>query len=464
MEQRKKIGFLLGPFLFLVAYFSPLLPHNPKANSLLAVFLLVVVWWVTECIPIPITALLIPVFITVFHIAPVKEAFAPFANPIIMLFLGSFMLARAMSVHALDQKLAYSILSLKSIGHKKTRILFAFGLTTVFLSLWISNTATTAMMFPIALGVMGTFDSEKGKKGTPPFNLILLLTLAYSASIGGIGTPIGSPPNLIAIGMLEKLTAYRITFFQWMIIAFLVLIPMFFVLFYFMKFRLRGQQNVLVAFSVTVFLWVFPGFVSLVWGREAPLFLWLQEHFPEAAAAIIGAGLLFILPVNLKRGQFTLSLKEALKIDWGTLLLFGGGLSLGFQMFETGLADSIGNFFISSGGSAASLSLITLLSVAFSVYLTELTSNTASANMVIPIIIAISNAASINPLPPVLGSAIGCSFAFMLPVATPPNAIIYGSGLVRLPQMMKFGFWMNIAGIIIIWVAVTFIAPLLGLI
>jgi len=489
MEQRKKIGFFLGPFLFLVVYFFPLLPQNTKANSLLAVFLLVVVWWVTECIPIPITALLIPIFITVFHIAPVKEAFAPFANPIIMLFLGSFMLARAMSVHALDQKLAYSILSLKSIGHRKTRILFALGLTTVFLSLWISNTATTAMMFPIALGVLGTFDSEKGKKGTPPFSIILLLTLAYSASIGGIGTPIGSPPNLIAIGMLEKLADYRITFFQWMIIGFLVLVPMFLVLFYFMKFKLsreknsgeltnilpfkekkvqqgwrRAQKNVLVAFSVTVFLWVFPGFVSLVWGRKAPLFLWFQEHLPEAAAAIIGAGLLFILPVNLKRGQFTLSLNEALKIDWGTLLLFGGGLSLGFQMDATGLAVAIGKFLLSLGPGAASLSLITLLAVAFSVYLTELTSNTASATMIIPIIIAISKVASISPLPPVLGSAIGCSFAFMLPVATPPNAIIYGSGLVRLPQMMKFGFWMNIAGIIIIWVGIRFIAPLLGLI
>jgi sodium-dependent dicarboxylate transporter 2/3/5 len=489
MEQRKKIGFLLGPFLFLIAYFFPLLPQNKKASSLMAVFLLVVVWWVTECIPIPITALLIPIFITVFQIAPVKEAFAPFANPIIMLFLGSFMLARAMSVHALDQKLAYSILSLKSIGHKKTRILFALGLTTVFLSLWISNTATTAMMFPIALGVLGTFDSEKGKKGTPPFSIILLLTLAYSASIGGIGTPIGSPPNLIAIGMLEKLADYRITFFQWMIVGFLVLVPMFFVLFYFMKFRLRGeknsgkltsilpfkgkkvqqgwwraQKNVLVAFSVTVFLWVFPGFVSLVWGRKAPLFLWFQEHLPEAAAAIIGAGLLFILPVNLKRGQFTLSLNEALKIDWGTLLLFGGGLSLGFQMDATGLAVAIGKYLLSLGPGAASLSLITFLAVAFSVYLTELTSNTASATMIIPIIIAISKVASISPLPPVLGSAIGCSFAFMLPVATPPNAIIYGSGLVRLPQMMKFGFWMNIAGIIIIWVGIRFIAPLLGLI
>jgi len=363
------------------------------------------------------------------------------------------------------------------------------GLTTMFLSMWISNTATTAMMFPIALGILDAFEPEKDKKASSTFSIILLVTLAYAASIGGIGTPIGSPPNLIAIGMLEKLTGYRITFFQWMTIGFLVLIPMFFVLFYFMKFMLRAeknsgataniippkeikvqrglgraQKNVLAAFSVTVFLWVFPGVISLVWGREAPLFLWLQEHFPESLAPIIGAGLLFILPVNLRRGQFTLSLKDALKIDWGTLLLFGGGLSLGFQMFETGLADAIGKFFISPGGSAASLSLITFLSIAFSVYLTEVTSNTASATIIIPIIIGISNAASINPLPPVLGSAIGCSFAFMLPVATPPNAIIFGSGLIRLPQMLKFGFWLNIAGIIIIWVGIRFIAPLLGLI
>ncbi len=488
MELRKKLGFFLGPLCFLLAYFSPVLSESPKAHRLLAIFFLIVVWWVTECIPIPLTALLVPVFITAFRVASAKEAFAPFANPIIMLFLGSFILARAMSVHALDQKIAFSILSMKKIARKKSRILFAFGLTTIFLSLWISNTATTAMMFPIALGILGTLHSEKEKKGGPSFSLILLLGLAYSASIGGIGTPIGSPPNLIAIGMLDKLADYRITFFQWMVIGFLVLIPMYFFLFFFMKFKLgpeknsklsmdltslknkkepglsKSQKNVLAAFSVTVFLWTFPGFISLVWGREAPLFLWFQQHFPESVAAIIGAGLLFLLPVNLSQGEFTLSLKEALKIDWGTLLLFGGGLSLGFQMFETGLADTIGKFFISSGGSAVSLSLITLFSVAFSVFITELTSNTASANMIIPIIIAISKSASINPLPPVLGSAIGCSFAFMLPVATPPNAIIYGSRMVPLPQMMKFGFWMNIAGIIIIWLGIRFVASFLGLV
>jgi sodium-dependent dicarboxylate transporter 2/3/5 len=487
MELRKKIGFFLGPLLFFLAYISPLLPHQPKARSLLAVFLLVVVWWVTECIPIPVTALLIPVFITAFGIASANEAFAPFANPIIMLFLGSFILARGMSVHALDRKLAYSILSLKPIGHRKTRILFALGLTTAFISMWVSNTATTAMMYPIALGILSTFNSEK--KENSSFGLVLLLASAYASSIGGIATPVGSPPNLIAIGMLEKLASFKITFFQWMLIGLLVLIPMYFALFLILKFRLRKekdsketqttfspenekaqkgltrpQQNVLIAFCVTVALWILPGLVSIILGRDSSLSLWLEKHFPESVVAIIGAGLLFILPVDLKRGQFTLSLKEALKVDWGTLLLFGGGLSLGMQMFETGLADAMGRFFISSGGSSASLSLITLVSVVFSVCLTEVASNTAAANMIIPVVIAISKAASVNPLPPVIGSAIGCSFAFMLPVSTPPNAIIYGSGLVPLTKMVNYGFWLEITGIIIIWVCVRFVAPFLGLI
>ncbi len=488
MENRKKIGFFLGPILLLITYFSPLLEHNPKAHSLLAVFFLIVVWWVTECIPIPITALLIPVFITIFQIASIKEALAPFANPIIMLFLGSFILARAMCVHGLDQKLAFSVLSVKAIAQKRTRVLFALGLTSLFLSMWISNTATTAMMYPIALGVMDAFRSQNNKGKGPSFGVILLLTLAYAASVGGIGTPIGSPPNLIAIGMLENLANYRIPFFHWMIIGFLVLIPMYFVLFFLMRFNLRredkkdpplnmsslqklvkkekltpAQRNVLIAFSVTVFLWIFPGLISLIMGRQSSSYLWLRAHIPESAAALIGAAMLFFLPVNSSRGKFTLSLKEAMKIDWGTLLLFGGGLSLGFQMFETGLADAIGTFFISLGGDAASLTLITLLSVALSVFLTEITSNTASANMIIPIIIAVSNAASVNPLPPVLGSAIGCSFAFMLPVATPPNAIIYGSGMIRLPQMMKIGFWLNICGIILIWLMIRFVVPALGI-
>lgn len=489
METRKKIGFIFGPVLFITALLAPLLPGNPQAHNLLAVFLLVVVWWVTECLPIPITALLIPVLITALKIAPVEDAFVPFANPIIMLFLGSFILARAMCVHALDRKLAFSVLSIKAIGQKKTRVLFALGLTSLFLSMWISNTATTAMMYPIALGVMDAFDSGRDKNKPYSYGILLLLTLAYAASVGGIGTPIGSPPNLIAIGMLEKLANYQVTFFQWMTVGFIILIPMFLFLTVIMRSRLRfqknpartvnlsglsgqtegkrltkAQKNVFAAFSVTVFLWIFPGFVSLVWGRNSTLFLWMRDHFPEAVAAIIGAGLLFVLPVDLKKGRFTLTLQEAVRVDWGTLLLFGGGLSLGFQMFETGLADHIGEAILSLTGRSAGLPLITLLAVAFSVFLTEMTSNTASANMIIPIIIAFSNSASISPLPPVLGCAIGCSFAFMLPVATPPNAIVFGSGMIKLPQMIKIGFWLNIGGILIIWMGVIILAPLLGLI
>ncbi|MBN2246581.1 MAG: SLC13/DASS family transporter [Candidatus Aminicenantes bacterium] len=489
MESRKKVGFFLGPFLFVLAYFSPLLSENPKAHCLLAVFLLIVVWWVTECIPIPVTALLIPVFMVFFQIAPAKDAFAPFADPIIMLFLGSFILARAMTVHALDRKLALSVLSLRWIKQKRERALFALGLTSLFLSMWISNTATTAMMFPIALGVLDAFRSIGNERKGASFSIILLLTLAYAASIGGIGTPIGSPPNIIAIRMLERMAGYRITFFQWMIIGFLVLIPMYFALFFFMRSKIkkgdygkdhldlsdlrdkeskkglsRAQKNVLIAFSITVFLWVFPGVIALIRGQESPLYLWFRNHIPESAAAVIGASLLFFLPVRWRGGEFTLSFKEAVRIDWGTLLLFGGGLSLGFQMFETGLADAIGKFFISLGGDSAGQALITLLAVAFTVFMTELTSNTASANMIVPIIIAVSQAAGINPLLPVIGSAIGCSFAFMLPVATPPNAIVFGSGMVRLTEMMKYGFWLNIFGISIIWLVVNFLVPILGLI
>jgi len=487
VETRKKLGFFLGPLLFLGVYFSPILKENPQAHSLLAIFVLTVVFWITECIPIPVTALLIPVFITVFHVASAKEAFAPFSNPIIMLFLGSFILARAMCVHALDRKLAFAVLSSKTVAQKSTRILLAFGVITIFLSLWISNTATTAMIYPIALGMMDAFNSAGKKKGGIPIGVVFLLSIAYSASIGGIGSPIGSPPNLIAIGMLEKLVDYKITFFQWMVMGFLILVPMYFVLFFYIRARMkknqigrienipslmekripkgltRGQINVLIAFSVTVFLWIFPGFVSLFWGREAPVYIWFSRHIPEAVAAIMGACLVFFLPVDRKKGLFTLSFKEAMNIDWGTLILFGGGLSLGFQMFNTGLADVIGNLFISLGGDSAGMPLVCLLSITLAVFMTELTSNTASANMIIPIIIAISTAASINPIPPVIGSAIGCSFAFMLPVATPPNAIVYGSGQIRLPHMMKIGFFLNIAGIIVIWFGVVILAPLLGL-
>ena len=455
-----------------------IIEYQPLVNSQSAVMILTVVaiLWFSEGISLVATSLLIPVLIVLTDIRTPQAALSPFFDPAVALIFGGFLIGRALTKYELDKRLALLILS-RGDGSGSSLILTVMGITA-FLSMWISNTATAAMMYPIALGILEAFRSGDGNNISSSFGTILLLTLAYAASIGGIGTPIGSPPNLIAIGMLERLVDYRVTFFQWMVIGFLILIPMFFVVSFLMKWKLRGeksaqrskpvlsiqkdesksplnraQKNVLMAFSVTVFLWIFPGFVSLIWGRESPVFLWFHDHFPESVAAIIGASLLFFLPIKPSLGEFTLSLKDALKIDWGTLLLFGGGLSLGFQMFETGLADAIGKFFISMGGGSASLTLIILLSVTFSVFLTELTSNTASANMVIPIIIAISNAASINPVPPVLGSAIGCSFAFMLPVATPPNAIVFGTQRLRIAQMARVGLVLNFVGVVCITAA-----------
>ena len=480
MELRKKIGLFLGPFLFLLTFLSPILKEKPQAHNLLCIFFLIVCWWVTEAIPISLTALCIPILIIAFGISSAKEAFSPFAHPIIFLFLGSFILARAMRVHQLDEKFAHSILSIKIISQSYIRILFAFGAVTLFLSMWLSNTATTAMMYPIGLGLLSAYKSSLNERSLQEFSIVVMLLTAYSSSIGGIGTPIGSPPNLIAIGMLEKFANYKITFFQWMLINFFILTPMFFFLFFLLKLKLPGnkfghktsfkektkfskaQKNVIIAFSITVSLWITPGIVALICGKDSDIYLWLSQHLPESVAALIGVCLLFLMPVNWKKGIFTLSMSEALKIDWGTLLLFGGGLSLGFQMFNTGLAEIIGKGFINLF-SSRSHSLITLLAIILGVYLTEVTSNTATANMIIPIVIAISKAANINPLPPVLGSAIGASFAFMLPVATPPNAIIYGSRLVPLTKMIKTGFWLNNIGIIIIWIVITYFIPLLGI-
>lgn len=485
MGGRKAAGFVLGPLLFCLALALPVLEDNPDARKVLAVFLLAAVWWVTEALPIPITALLIPVLFTALRVAGAEESFAPLANPIIFLFLGSFLLARAMSLHGLDKRLAVSVLSWRAVAGRPSRVLLAFGLVTAGLSLWLSNTATTAMMIPIALGVLSSLPQAGAQGKRLTFATSLCLITAYASSIGGIGTPVGSPPNLITLGMLDSLAGVRITFFHWMLIAALVYLPMMTALVFYLKLKTvriepspvsvprplaektgglsRPQKNVLLAFGLTVTLWVLPGLLSLLFGAGFPAVRWFQKSLPESSAAVIGAALLFLLPVDLKQGRFTCGLGELMRIDWGTLLLFGGGLCLGTQMFTSGLAEAIGASFLNLGGRSVGLPLLTLMAVVFSIFLTEVVSNTAAANMVVPVVIAVCRASSLDPVAPVLGAGLACSYAFMLPVATPPNAIIYGSGLVPLPAMIRAGLWLNLFGIVFIWLAVSVLAPLLGL-
>ncbi|MFN4182824.1 MAG: SLC13 family permease, partial [bacterium] len=413
---------------------------------------------------------------------------APFADPIIFLFLGSFILARAMQVHRLDRRLAFLLLSLPAVSRSAHRILFTFGAFCAFLSMWMSNTATTAMMLPIALGIIRAFPeprNEKEKKHASNFATSVMLMLAFSASVGGIGTPVGTPPNLIGIGMMEKLLNIQISFFSWMEMALPLLVVMFLFLFLVMillhpfsavlmdisewlkKEREKlgkwswGEINCLVAFSLAVLLWIFPGFLSIIYGTQSDVYQGYNRILPEGIVALLSAGLLFILPVDWKKSKFTLTWKEAIQIDWGTLLLFGGGLSLGNLMFQTGLAEEIGKGLLSLTR-AQSLWSITASSAILGILISETTSNTASANMVVPVMIALAKTAGVSAVLPALAGTLGASFGFMLPVSTPPNAIVYGSGLVSLQKMLRAGISFDFIGFFIIFFGLRLLAPLFG--
>jgi sodium-dependent dicarboxylate transporter 2/3/5 len=489
---RKRIALILGPALAVIMRLMPFPGLDPRAHTLAAVIAWIVVWWIGEPVPIPVSALLGAFLCIVSGVADAKTVLAPFAEPTIYLFLGSFILARAMSVHGLDRRFAYSILSMRWIGDRAWRVLFAYGAIAAFISMWISNTATTAMMLPIGMGIVsamsGLMEKQAGRGGDPArFATGMLLMAAYASSAGGIGTPVGTPPNLIGLAMIEKFAGVRIPFFQWMLFA----VPMLLVMYLFLFLMLyglhkpeiavipgsrehvraelarlgswsRGQKNSLAAFLVTVVLWVVPGFLALAWGSDSAQARWYSGRLPEAAAALAGAILLFVLPLDRRKGEFTLTWRQAVEIDWGTLLLFGGGLSLGNLMFQTGLADQVGQGLLRLSG-AGSLWGITFAAIFIAILASETTSNTAAANMVVPVIISLSVAAGVNPVPPALGAILGCSWGFMLPVSTPPNAIVYGSGLVPIVKMVRAGLLFDLAGGLLIWAGLRLLLPLAGL-
>ncbi len=475
MSIRKKIGFFLGPLLFLAVYFFPV--HMPlRAHRLLALFAFVITYWLLEVIPIGITALLGAALMVPLGITGTKEAFSSFSNPIVMLFLGSFIIAEAMVVHNLHRRIALYILSRKWVTSSFFGFITGIALIPFFLSMWMSNTATTAMMLPITLGILNLVENKKGKKIDTHAGILLLI--AYSASIGGIATPVGTPPNLIALGFLKNL-GLEIGFFRWMLfalpVAFLTLIFLILYMYFsiekpdFKKEKIyeevikeqkslgrmtSGERNVLYTFIVVVVLWILPGFFRAI-GKIADvpelvnLYGVFHRYLNEKVVAILGASALFLLPQDIKTLKFTLDVSVLKRIDWGTLLLFGGGLSLGVQVFKTGLSQEIGNLLKSviTPSSVVFALFIIVLSLDF---ITEITSNTATSNAFIPIIIGVAQASSLKVLPLVIGGTLAASYAFMLPVATPPNAIVFGSGKIKLETMAKTGFILDIVGALII--------------
>lgn len=478
---RARAGFGLGPLVFVALWWAPMDLPVP-AHRLAAILGAVVVLWVTEAIPMAVTAFLGVALCVVCGIAPATEAFAPFADPLIFVFIGTFMLAQAIFHHRLDRRFAFAMLALPGVGGRPERVFVVYALIGATISMWISNTATVAMMLPIGLSLLHVLDD--GGPGAVAYTRALLLITAFAPSIGGLGTPVGTPPNLIGIGFLRRETGVDLPFFSWMALG----VPVVLVLLAATLASMwrdarratvsprdllariaeeradfgpwtRGQVNAFVAFAVTVALWITPGVAALVVGQDHPFPRAWVAVMPEGVSALLGATLLFVLPVDWKRHRFTLPWSEAVRIEWWIVFLYGGGIALGAMAFKTGLADAMGRGLTGLLGVSTPLGLLAV-STALATVLSETTSNTASANMVVPVVIAFARSSGIDPTLPAVGATMGASLGFMLPVSTPCNAIVYGTGRIPLTDMMRYGLILDVLGVIAIIAIVGGLGPL----
>jgi solute carrier family 13 (sodium-dependent dicarboxylate transporter), member 2/3/5 len=453
-----QVGLFSGIILFIIILLLPA-PSGlePVAWKTAAVAILMATWWITEAIPIAATALLPIVLFPLLGIAPIGDTTAPYANPLIFLFLGGFVIAIAMQSWNLHKRIALNIVSF--VGVKPTSIIIGFIIASAFLSMWVSNTATALMMLPIAISVL-QFVSKKSNGEPVPvtnFEIALVLAIAYACNIGGIGTLIGTPPNaLMAAFMLENY-GLEISFAKWLMVGIplvLIMLPIMFFLLtkvvYPVKLKeLPGGKSVISSQIIEMGKITTPEFrVAIVFGGTALLWIirpLLLEYLPglsDAGIAITAAVVLFLLPSGNKKGENILMWKDLRDLPWGILILFGGGLSLAMAITSSGLATAIGEAV--SGLDTFPLLLLILIVIMIVVFLTEITSNTATAAAFLPILASAAIGIGQDPMFFVIPAAIAASCAFMLPVATPPNAIVYGSGKVSIPQMARAGVWLNI--------------------
>ena len=485
---RHAIGAVLGPLSMVVICLITIPGMEPAQQKLLAVLAWTAIWWICEPVPIPVTSLLGPTLCVLMDIAPMKDVFSAFANPMIFLFMGGFMLAKAMMVNGLDKRIAYGIMSMRWVGDSPKRIFIAMGVACMLCSGWISNTATAAMMFPISLGLLEAIRDMMAANGKVidlknyKYATGLMLMTAYACSIGGVLTPIGTPPNLIMMGFLETLApnAPSISFFDWMIWGFVAMVG-YFVIAYAVLWRMfpadvkriegahefiekhrkalgkwnRAQVNTMIAFMAAVAMWVAPGILSMILGSKSEIVKAFTEYMPEELVAMIGGLLLFLLPVDIKQGKMTMTWRDGVEgIEWGTLLLFGGGLAMGSLMYTTGLSTWVGAGLRElMGGNPSELVFVTVFCVA-GLLISELTSHTAATNLLAPIAISTALSMGMNPIPVAVGLALAASLGFMMPVSTPPNAIVYASGYIPITKMIKSGALIDLFGIMVVTVPV----------
>ncbi|GAB6081087.1 DASS family sodium-coupled anion symporter [Desulfuromonas carbonis] len=471
---RQKIGLWLGPLLFLAMLLLPTpAGMTVEGQRMAAVALLMATWWMCESMPIPATSLLPIALFQLLGITSTQQATAPYANHLIFLFMGGFIIALAMQRWELHRRIAMNIV--KVVGFSPGRLIFGFMAATAVLSAFVSNTATAVMMMPIGLAIINHVIEEGKKEGLDreidfspekfAFGLNLMLGIAYAASIGGVATLIGTPPNTVLAGYLQKTYGYEITFARWLLVGVplvLILLPLCWLWLTRVANPMKlkkvpggreliaaelkamgrmgpGERWTALIFGLTALAWIFRGQLSFLFPNP--------KLVTDAAIGMTGALLLFLIPVNLKKNQFVMDWHWAAKMPWGVLILFGGGLALAGGFKETRLAEWIGGQ-VSLLEHAPVLVLVIAVTTLI-IFLTELTSNTATAAMVMPILSAVAIGLGQNPLLLVVPAAIAASCAFMLPVATPPNAIVFGSGYVTIPQMVKSGFGLNIIGVIL---------------
>jgi solute carrier family 13 (sodium-dependent dicarboxylate transporter), member 2/3/5 len=501
-RRRRTVGLFLGPLVFAAMLLIPF-ELEPNQHRLAAILAFVVVWWVTEAIPIPVTAVLGVALVALLEATPpppegdsaTDVVFAAFSDDTFFLFIGSFIIAQSMVVHGLHRRLAYRVLASRFVGGSTYRIILAFGLIGALTSPVMSNTAGAAMMLPIALGVMavvgGMVASQLEGDRDPErlrFGAALMLVITYGITVGGLLLPIGSPPNLIGRELLEEETGEPITFLEWFLMALPIVVLMFIAVVVVVTLLnrpevkhvegveeyvaderrklgslSRGEKNTLLVLALALIGWFLPGVVGVIAGDDSDAYTQVSEAANEGTVAIIAAALLFLLPLDWARRKFTLNWNEAARIDWGTILLFGGGIVLGSMLSETGLAEEMGKW-VSSTTGVSSLFGITVVIVIVAVLISETTSNTASAAIMVPIAISIAAASGLNPTIPALAAIFGANYGFMLPVSTPPNAIVYSSGFIPITRMLKAGAVFDVIGAILCIGGVIAMANLVGLV
>ena len=475
MDLSKKLGLILGPIVFFLFINLPLELISSKGDAVIAVALWMLIWWITEAVSISVTALLPLLLFPILKILPIAEVGANYGSPIVFLFFGGFVMALALEKVNLHRRIALNIIRLT--GTTPNKVVLGFMIATASLSMWISNTASTVVMLPIALSVIGLLidDADGFTKNDQNFALSVMLGIAFSANVGGVATVIGTPPNSVMIGLLENEYNIQISFLKWMVLgvpfAILMITIIYFVLVKWMfpnrdlqfnaskdiiKEELKklgptsGKEKlVLVIFGVTVFLWIFRTLINGIFP---------QLGLSDTMISIFAAIALFAIPYNLKKGDFIIHWKDTSKLAWGILILFGGGLALAKGMSVSGIVDLVANGIAESD---ISILLTASLLILLMLFMTELMSNVALVAVLAPVVAGIAIGLNIPILYLLIPVTIASSCAFMLPMATPPNAIVFASGYVKVSEMARAGVILNLISVGLLILVFQFVIPLL---